>query len=163
AAMQSGQGITQNVRNIQDMKRLIAIIRENQLDQVREALVNAGISRSTVSNVSGHGRTHVEEIYRGQNVVPNLVPNVRVEIALNPATSTIRVSDFSAPGRTDAAESYRGQKFVPKLVPNVRVELALNAAFAKPACDAILTATKAKHDGLIGSGKIFIVPLEECI
>src|SRR5690606_27829891 len=120
AAMQSGQGITQNILNIQDMKLLIAIIRENQLDQVREALVNAGISRITVSNVSGHGRTHVEEIYRGQKVVPNLVPNVRVEIALNDA-------------------------------------------FVKPACDAILTATKANDDGLIGSGKIFIVPLEECI
>jgi nitrogen regulatory protein PII len=94
------------------MKLLIAIIRENQLDQVREALVNAGISRITVSHVSGHGRTHVEEIYRGQKVVPNLVPNV---------------------------------------------------AFVKPACDAILTATKANDSGLIGSGKIFIVPLEECI
>src|SRR5512138_1676654 len=102
------------------MKLLIAIIRENQLDQVREALVNAGISRITVSNVSGHGRTQTEEIYRGQRVVPTLVPNVRVEIALNDA-------------------------------------------FVKPACDAILTATQANDGGFIGSGKIFVVPLEECI
>lgn len=102
------------------MKLIIAIIRENQLDQVREALVNAGISRITVSNVSGHGRTHVEEIYRGQKVVPTLVPNVRVEIALNDA-------------------------------------------FVTPACDAIISATTANDDGLIGSGKIFVVPLEECI
>ncbi|HLT81546.1 MAG TPA: P-II family nitrogen regulator [Cyclobacteriaceae bacterium] len=102
------------------MKLLIAIIRENQLDQVREALVNAGISRITVSNVSGHGRTQTEEIYRGQKVVPTLVPNVRVEIALNDA-------------------------------------------FVKPACDAILTATQANDGGFIGSGKIFVVPLEECI
>lgn len=102
------------------MKLLIAIIRENQLDQVREALVEAGISRITVSNVSGHGRRQSEEIYRGQRVIPNLVPNVRLEIALN--------DDF-----------------------------------VKPATEAILNATKSHEDGFVGSGKIFITPLEECI
>ena len=65
------------------MKLIIAIIRENQLDQVREALIEAGISRITVSHVSGHGRSKTEEIYRGQIVVPNLVPNSRLEIAVN--------------------------------------------------------------------------------
>lgn len=102
------------------MKLLIAIIRENQLDQVREALIASGISRITVSNVSGHGRTQTEEIYRGQKVVPNLVPNIRVEIALNDS-------------------------------------------FVEPAVDAIINATTANDDGLIGSGKIFVTPLEECI
>lgn len=102
------------------MKLLIAIIRENQLDQVREALVQAGVSRITVSNVSGHGRQQTEEIYRGQKVIPNLVPNIRVEIALNDN-------------------------------------------FVQPAANAILAATKSNQDGLVGSGKIFITPLEECI
>jgi nitrogen regulatory protein PII len=37
------------------MKLIIAIIRENQLDQVREALIEAGITRITVSHVAGHG------------------------------------------------------------------------------------------------------------
>lgn len=102
------------------MKLIIAIIRENQLDQVREALIDAGISRITVSNVSGHGQTKTEEIYRGQIVVPNLVPNIRLEIAIN--------DDF-----------------------------------VKRTCDAILNATTANEGGLIGSGKIFVTPLEECI
>ena len=65
------------------MKLIIAIIRENQLDQVREALIEAGITRITVSNVAGHGRSKTEEIYRGQIVVPNLIPNARLEIAVN--------------------------------------------------------------------------------
>lgn len=66
------------------MKLIIAIIRENQLDQVRESLIAAGISRITVSNVSGHGRAISDgEIYRGQKVVPNLTPGVRIEIAVN--------------------------------------------------------------------------------
>ena len=66
------------------MKLIIAIIRENQLDQVREALIEAGISRITVNHVSGHGRNApVEEIYRGQVIIPNLVPNIRIEIGVN--------------------------------------------------------------------------------
>ena len=102
------------------MKLIIAIIRENQLDQVREALIEAGISRITVNHVSGHGRRKTEEIYRGQKVIPNLTANIRIEIALNDA-------------------------------------------FVEPAVTAITNATKANDDGLLGSGKIFIVPLEDCI
>lgn len=103
------------------MKLIIAIIRENQLDQVREALIEAGISRITVNHVSGHGRNEpVEEIYRGQVIVPNLVPNIRIEIAVNDN-------------------------------------------FVKPTCNAIINATKANDSGYVGSGKIFIVPLEEVI
>lgn len=66
------------------MKLIIAIIRENQLDQVREALIASGVSRITVNHVSGHGRAQGGvEIYRGQKVVPNLTPGVRIEIAVN--------------------------------------------------------------------------------
>ena len=102
------------------MKMIIAIIRENQLDQVREALIEAGVSRITVNHVSGHGRRQVEEIYRGQTLVPNLVPNIRIEIAVNDS-------------------------------------------FVEPTCNAIINATKANDNGLIGSGKVFVLPLEECI
>ncbi len=65
------------------MKLITAIIREVQLDQVREALINAGIIRITVSQVSGHGQQLTEEIYRGRVVVPDLVPKMRLEIAVN--------------------------------------------------------------------------------
>ncbi len=67
------------------MKLIIAIIRENQLDQVRDSLIAAGVSRITVNHVSGHGRAVAdgEEIYRGQKIVPNLTPGIRIEIAVN--------------------------------------------------------------------------------
>ena len=67
------------------MKLVVAIIRENQLDQVRESLIAAGIERITVSYGSGHGRSKSEEIYRGQKVIPHLIPNARLEIAVNDA------------------------------------------------------------------------------
>ncbi len=65
------------------MKLITAIIREVQLDVVREALIENGISRITVSRVSGHGQQITEEIYRGRKVVPDLTPKVRLEIAVN--------------------------------------------------------------------------------
>ncbi len=102
------------------MKLIIAIIRDNQLDQVRESLIKAGITRITVNHVSGHGRRVTEEIYRGKKVIPNLVSNIRLEIAVN-------------------------DKFV------------------EPAVEAISSAAQP-HDGdMIGGGKIFILPIEECI
>jgi len=65
------------------MKLITAIIRENKLDEVREALLAAEIDRITVSRVSGHGQMVEEQIYRGQRVIPNLIPKMRLEIAVN--------------------------------------------------------------------------------
>jgi nitrogen regulatory protein P-II 1 len=65
------------------MKLITAIIKEESLDKVREALINAEITRITTDRVSGHGQQVSEEIYRGQKVVPNLLPKVRLTIAVN--------------------------------------------------------------------------------
>ena len=65
------------------MKLITAIIQENRLDQVREALLEAKIKRITVTRVSGHGQQVQEEIYRGRKVIPNLIPKIRLEIAVN--------------------------------------------------------------------------------
>jgi nitrogen regulatory protein P-II 1 len=44
----------------------------------------------------------------------------------------------------------------------VRIEVAVNDAFVDITVQAILTA--ARHgSGVLGDGKIFIMPLEECI
>jgi nitrogen regulatory protein P-II 1 len=65
------------------MKLITAIIRDTQLDAVREALIEADITRITVSRVSGHGQQQSVEIYRGQKVVPGLIPKTKIEIAVN--------------------------------------------------------------------------------
>lgn len=65
------------------MKLVTAVIRETLLDQVREALIEADITRITVSKVSGHGRQKRVQIYRGRKVIPGLIPKMRVEIAVN--------------------------------------------------------------------------------
>lgn len=65
------------------MKLITAIIQPDKLDEVREALISAEIHRITVDRVSGHGRQATEEIYRGQVVAPNLIPKIRLTIAVN--------------------------------------------------------------------------------
>jgi nitrogen regulatory protein P-II 2 len=57
-------------------------------------------------------------------------------------------------------ESYRGVDIEVNLLKKVRVEIAVNDGFVKPTVDAIV---KGARSGEIGDGKIFIVPLEECI
>jgi nitrogen regulatory protein P-II 1 len=63
------------------MKLIIAIIQPHKLDQVHEALTDAGITRITVNRVSGHGRQEGEEFYRGTRVIPSLLPKIRLDIA----------------------------------------------------------------------------------
>ncbi len=65
------------------MKLITAIIQEDKLDEVREALTTAEIGRITVSRVDGHGRQESTEIYRGQVVAPNLIPKVEIKVGVN--------------------------------------------------------------------------------
>lgn len=65
------------------MKLITAIIQSDKLDEVREALTAAKITRITVSHANGRGRQAGEELYRGQAVIPHLIPKVRIDIACN--------------------------------------------------------------------------------
>jgi nitrogen regulatory protein P-II 1 len=67
------------------MKLIVAIIQPDKLDEVHQALIAAEIFRITVSRVTGHGQQEDPELYRGEEVVPNLIPKVRLEIAVNEA------------------------------------------------------------------------------
>lgn len=58
------------------------------------------------------------------------------------------------------SEHYRGQVKQVNLLEKIRFEIAVNDDFVKPTVNAIIKAAKS---GNIGDGKIFIMPLEECI
>ena len=57
-------------------------------------------------------------------------------------------------------ESYRGVITEINLLKKTRLEIAVNDNFVKPTIDAIIAGAKT---GNIGDGKIFVLPLEECI
>lgn len=108
------------------MKLITAIIRESQLDQVREALIEAEISRITVSRVSGHGRQKSESIYRGKKVVPSLVPKIKLEIAVNDSfvditVNTIIAAARSREGYTDDGKLGDGKIFITPLEECIRI------------------------------------------
>ena len=104
------------------MKLITAIIREKKLDQVREALIEAEITRITVSRVSGHGQQLREEIYRGAKVIPNLIPKVRLDIAVNDAFVDITVETIIKSARTNSkGDVGDGKIFISPLEECIRI------------------------------------------
>jgi nitrogen regulatory protein P-II 1 len=57
-------------------------------------------------------------------------------------------------------EHYRGQVRSINLLEKIRIEIAVNDEFVKETIAAIVKGAKT---GSIGDGKIFVMPLEECI
>ena len=49
------------------------------------------------------------------------------------------------------------------LLRKVRLEIAVNDEFVEPTIDAIIRGARSGAEGKIGDGKIFILPLEDCI
>jgi len=57
-------------------------------------------------------------------------------------------------------EVYRGVKEAGTLLKKVRLEIGVNDDYVKPTIEAII---KGARSGNIGDGKIFVLPMEECI
>ncbi len=60
-------------------------------------------------------------------------------------------------------EAYRGRKFAVHLLRKVQLQIAVNEAFVEPTIQAIIKGGRTGEHGEIGDGKIFILPLEDCI
>ncbi len=100
------------------MKVIIAIIKPDRLEAVKEELYKAEVNLITVSEVLGHGR------------------------------------------QMGVTEVYRGVKEMGNLLRKVQLLIAVNDSFVQPTVDAII---RGGRTGEIGDGKIFVLPLEECI
>ena len=74
----------------------------------------------------------------------------------------ITVSRCTGHGQAEDPDLYRGQEVRPSLLPKARLEIAVNDAFVQQTIDAIVRG--AKHNGgEIGDGKIFVLPMDDCI
>ena len=104
------------------MKLIIAIIQPDKLDAVRQALIDAEITRITVSRCTGHGRQEDMDIYRGTEVTPNLIPKVRIEIAVNNAFEKITIDTILKAARSgDGGKLGDGKIFVQELTRCIRI------------------------------------------
>ncbi len=65
------------------MKKIEAIIKPFRLDDVKEALQDAGVQGMTVSEVKGYGRQKGHtELYRGAEYVIDFLPKLKIELVV---------------------------------------------------------------------------------
>lgn len=103
------------------MKLIVAIIRNDKLEDVQRALAERDVYLMTVSDVRGCGRQ------RGYT------------------------------------EVYRGTEVTVRLIPKLKLEIAVNEAFVEATVEAIVHAARTGDTGAVGDGKIFVVPLDDCV
>jgi nitrogen regulatory protein P-II 2 len=73
----------------------------------------------------------------------------------------ITVNEVLGHGRQKGVtEVYRGFKETGNLMRKIRLEIAVNDDFVEPTIRAV---TKGAQTGKMGDGKIFVLPLQECI
>ena len=66
------------------MKMIMAVIKPFKLDDVREALSEAGVTGITATEVKGFGRQKGHtELYRGAEYVVDFLPKVKLEVAVS--------------------------------------------------------------------------------
>lgn len=65
------------------MKKIEAIIKPFKLDDVREALAEAGVEGLTVTEVKGYGRQKGHsELYRGAEYQVDFMPKVKIDVVV---------------------------------------------------------------------------------
>ncbi len=65
------------------MKKIEAVIKPFKLDDVRDALSEAGIAGLTVTEVKGFGRQKGHtELYRGAEYVVDFLPKIKIEVVV---------------------------------------------------------------------------------
>jgi len=102
------------------MKLVTAIIKPFKLDDVRDALAAIGTQGMTVTEVKGFGRQKGHtEIYRGAEYVVNMLPKVRIDIAVESDQAARVVAAILGSAKTGQIGD--GKVFVTPLEHAVRI------------------------------------------
>ena len=103
------------------MKLITAIIQPEMQAQVHQALIDAQISRITVTRCAGHGQQENIDLYRGQEVTPNLIPKVRLDIACNDEFVDITVNAILKAAKRGEGKIGDGKIFITNLEECIRI------------------------------------------
>ena len=102
------------------MKKVEAIIKPFKLDEVKEALQEAGIQGLSVTEVKGFGRQKGHtELYRGAEYVVDFLPKVKIEVVLTDDMVDTAVAAIVAAARTDKIGD--GKIFVTSVEQAIRI------------------------------------------
>lgn len=76
----------------------------------------------------------------------------------------LTVMDVQGFGRQRGqTEIYRGHEFTVDLLRKVQLMIGVNDEFLQPTVDAIIKGGRSGPAGEVGDGKVFVLPLEDCI
>ena len=76
----------------------------------------------------------------------------------------LTVMDVQGFGRQKGhTEVYRGHEIAVNLLRKVQLQIAVNEEFVEPTISAIIKGGRTGNSGEIGDGKIFVLPLDDCI
>lgn len=93
-------------------------------------------------------------------IQPHKLEDVKQEL-YKAEVHLLTVNEVLGHGRQKGiTEVYRGVKESGNLLRKIRLEIAVNDNFVEPTIKAIM---KGAQSGETGDGKIFILPMEECI
>ena len=84
------------------MKKIEAIIKPFKLDEVKEALQEAGVQGLSVVEVKGFGRQKGHtELYRGAEYVVDFLPKVKIEVVLSDDQVDAAIAAIIRAAKTD--------------------------------------------------------------
>ena len=102
------------------MKKIEAIIRHFKLEDVKNALIEKGISGMTITEVRGFGRQKGHtEMYRGTEYRVDFVPKVKVEVAVDDAKLQTAIDAIVKAAQTGQVGD--GKIFVSDLGETIRI------------------------------------------
>ena len=118
------------------MKLILAVVKPFKLDEVREALVAAGVEGLTVSEVKGYGRQKGHtEIYRGAEYQVTFVPKVKLEAVVDDAQAAGAVEAIKAAAGTGKIGD--GKIFVLGVEEAVRIRTGETKILPSPICPVL--------------------------
>jgi nitrogen regulatory protein P-II 1 len=111
------------------MKKIEAVIKPFKLDEVKEALQDAGVQGMTVLEAKGYGRQKGHsELYRGAEYVIDFLPKIKIEVVVPDDMVNSVVDAIQAAARTGKIGD--GKIFISDVLDVVRIRTGETGAQA---------------------------------
>ena len=111
------------------MKKIEAVIKPFKLDEVKEALQDAGVQGMTVLEAKGYGRQKGHsELYRGAEYVIDFLPKIKIEVVVPDDMVSSVVDAIQAAARTGKIGD--GKIFVSDVLDVIRIRTGETGAQA---------------------------------
>ena len=111
------------------MKKIEAVIKPFKLDEVKEALQDAGVQGMTVLEAKGYGRQKGHsELYRGAEYVIDFLPKIKIEVVVSDDRVNSVVDAIQAAARTGKIGD--GKIFITDVLDVIRIRTGETGAQA---------------------------------